>query len=75
MRSDGWSGPPVSVLEIAGELYVLDGHHRVVAARHARIDVHYRLILIDELAGYGYSSKEEVVKAYAEAGVNRLNLR
>ena len=72
---DGWIGAAIAVVRIGSEMYILDGHHRTVAARHAKIDVSYRLVEIDELSSFGYSSLEQVVHAHAEAGVNRLNLR
>uniref|UniRef100_UPI000A06B8B6 ParB N-terminal domain-containing protein n=1 Tax=Saccharomonospora cyanea TaxID=40989 RepID=UPI000A06B8B6 len=44
MKQNGWQGDPVSVAKIGDDLYVLDGHHRVAAAKRVRIDVPYRLL-------------------------------
>lgn len=72
MMEIGWGGPPIAVVEHAGEKYILDGHHRVYAARKAGILVHYR---IAELSEFGYNSIDEVVISHAESGVNRIRLR
>ena len=74
MRAEGWIGPIV-VLEHAGEKYILDGHHRCWAARHAIIDVKHRTIDPGDVDRFGYSTVQEVVIAHAEAGPNRIRLR
>ncbi|HEX4793255.1 MAG TPA: ParB N-terminal domain-containing protein [Humisphaera sp.] len=68
----GWKGPPIAVVEHAGEKYILNGHHRTYAARKAGINVPYR---IAELSEFGYNSIEEVLIAHAESGVNRIRFR
>ncbi len=40
-RAKGWTGDPVAVFESKGYRYILDGHHRVAAARAAQIPVQY----------------------------------
>jgi ParB-like chromosome segregation protein Spo0J len=71
----GWKGPPIAVIEYAGEKYILDGHHRTYAARKAGIAVHYRVAELSELSAFGYNLIEEVLIAHAESGVNRIRLR
>jgi hypothetical protein len=71
-----WLGRcPIAVIGIGQERYILDVHHRVAAARRANAEVEYREISIDELPLFGDKSTDQVVAAYAEAGVNRLDLR
>jgi ParB-like chromosome segregation protein Spo0J len=75
MMRDGWVGPPISVVECGGDLYVLNGHHRTYAARIAGLSVRYRAVDADELSDFGYRSVEQVVEAHVEAGPNRIRLR
>jgi len=72
LRQEGWRGAPISAFEYEGRLYILDGHHRVIAARRAGIGVPYRLVAEDALAQFGYNSSNEVLIAYAEAPPHRL---
>lgn len=39
MRANGWQGDPIKVVEVNGQRIVVDGHHRLAAARQAGIDV------------------------------------
>jgi len=64
MRSVGWDGPPINVVVIAGQMYILDGHHRTHAARLADILVRYRTIPIESLPAFGYDSADEVISAW-----------
>ncbi|MET7655052.1 polymorphic toxin-type HINT domain-containing protein [Streptomyces sp. NPDC005486] len=48
MSSDGWVGEPIEVLEHVNRRYVINGHHRVAAAKRAGIDVQYRALTLDE---------------------------
>ncbi|HZF50865.1 MAG TPA: ParB/RepB/Spo0J family partition protein [Polyangiaceae bacterium] len=72
MRTDGWQGDPIKVVEYNGKRYIIDGHHRVEAARRAGIDVPYEIASPAEMAGRGYKSIDEVIRAAADAGPNRL---
>ena len=72
MRTGGWKGDPIEVVEHNGKRYILDGHHRVEAARRAGIDVQYEIVGPSEMAKYRYKSIDDVVRAAAEAGPNRL---
>lgn len=72
LRTGGWVLEPVDALEIRGELYILDGHHRVAAARRAGVEVVYRLAEADDLSRFRFASVEEVRVAHAEVAPNRL---
>jgi hypothetical protein len=68
MKINGWQGAPISVFENNGTKYILDGHHRVAAARIAGIEVQYNLIQASKLSSFGYKSLDDVIWAAAEAG-------
>jgi hypothetical protein len=72
MRKGGWQGDPIEVVEHKGKRYILDGHHRVEAARRAGIDVQYEIVGPSEMAKYRYKSIDDIIRAAAEAGPNRL---
>jgi ParB-like chromosome segregation protein Spo0J len=72
MRTGGWQGEPIKVVEHNGKRYILDGHHRVEAARSAGIDVQYKIASPADMAERGYKSIDDVIRAAAEAGPNRL---
>ena len=72
MRTGGWQGGPIKVVEHNGKRYVIDGHHRVEAARRAGIDVQYEIASPSEMAMRGYKSIDDVIRAASEAGPNRL---
>ena len=44
MKANGYQGAPIKVLESNGERFILDGHHRVQAARRAGIDVPFESV-------------------------------
>lgn len=44
MKKNGWQGAPIEAIEHNGYRYIVDGHHRVAAARRAGIEVPYELI-------------------------------
>jgi len=59
LSKTGWANmPPVSLVDIDGKLYILDGHHRVAAASRAGVDVKYNLVDPSEIGSYGYKSTE-----------------
>ncbi len=68
MSRDGWVGEPIEVLEHLNRRYVINGHHRVSAAKKAGIDVQYRSLTLDEVKAYKYKSADEVVWASVEVG-------
>jgi hypothetical protein len=75
MTESGWNGPPIIAIEIRGKKYILNGHHRVHAARMVGIRVPAHVIAERDLLQYGYSSTDQVVAAHVEAGPNRIRLR
>jgi hypothetical protein len=72
MRTGGWQGAPIKVFEHKGVKYVIDGHHRVAAARQAGIDVVYESVGMDTLRSYGYGSADELIWSALEVGPNKL---
>ncbi|OAR25051.1 hypothetical protein A8W25_28725 [Streptomyces sp. ERV7] len=68
MTRDGWVGGPIEVYEHLGRRYVINGHHRLAAAKKAGIDVQYRSLTLDEVKAYKYKSADEVVWASIEVG-------
>ncbi|PKV77095.1 RHS repeat-associated core domain-containing protein [Streptomyces sp. TLI_146] len=68
MTRDGWVGEPIEVYEHLGRRYVINGHHRLAAAKKAGIDVQYRSLTLDEVKAYKYKSADEVVWASIEVG-------
>ena len=68
MRIKGWEGPPIKVFEHNGTRYVLDGHHRLAAARQAGIsEIPYELVPTSRLGDFGYQSVDELLSAASEA--------
>ncbi|MFE7838443.1 polymorphic toxin-type HINT domain-containing protein [Streptomyces sp. NPDC057474] len=68
MSQDGWVGEPIEVFEAFNRKYIINGHHRVAAAKRAGIDVQYRVISLEELKSYTYKNVDEVVWAAVEVG-------
>ncbi|MFJ8361032.1 polymorphic toxin-type HINT domain-containing protein [Streptomyces sp. NPDC093984] len=68
MSNDGWVGKPIEVFEHLNRRYIINGHHRVAAAKKAGIDVPYRSLSLDEIKAYKYRSADEVVWASVEVG-------
>ena len=74
MATVGWVGPPVLTCEHAGRSYLLDGHHRRVAARRVGLAAVPCLVLdaAEVRARFGYTDLNQVALAHAEAGPDRL---
>ena len=72
MRAGGWRGEPIKIIEHNGQRYVIDGHHRLAAARKVGIAVQYETIGPAELARRGYQSIDDVVRASSEVRPNKL---
>ena len=72
MRENGWVGNGIDVFEMNSQKYVLNGHHRVAAAKQAGIDVKYRLVPESELGNHDYRDASEVVSAAVEVGPDRI---
>jgi len=67
MKLNGWRGDPIAIFEHGGQKYILDGHHRVAAARQAGIEVPYRSILESDLPKFNYKDLADVLRAASEA--------
>ena len=74
MRAHGWnSGSKIEVVSIEGRLYIVDGHHRLAAARRAGIDVQYEIVETSSvIRPGGWSSVDEIVDAALSIGPDRL---
>jgi hypothetical protein len=60
MRQGGWQGAPVSVYEHGGRRYIVDGHHRIAAARRAGLEqVPYQVV---DLPFRGYRTLDDVLE-------------
>ena len=72
MRENGWVGDPIEVFQANGQNYIVNGHHRVAAARQAGIDVQYRVISQTELLTYYPGGVNQLVSAASEARPGRV---
>jgi hypothetical protein len=73
MRTNGWVGDPIEVFRVDDDFYIINGHHRVAAAKSIPgMEVPYRELSVDELKAYDYNGAEDVVRANAELGPDRL---
>ncbi|MDB6096172.1 MAG: Rhs family protein [Francisellaceae bacterium] len=75
MKKEGWQGSQIDVFLHNGEYYVLDGHHRVAAAKIVNIDVPINIII--DLKAYNKSWKtvEELINGSCLAGPDKLRLK
>lgn len=65
MEQHGWQGPPIVIVASEGKMYVLDGHHRVAAARMVSLKVRARGVALVDLPAFGYAGLDEVVSTAA----------
>lgn len=73
MRTNGWQGAPIDVVEIQGHRIVVDGHHRLAAARIAGIDVPYQVVDPATVIGRGqWSSIDDILRDTYSVGPDRL---
>lgn len=73
MRTNGWQGAPIDVVELNGERIVVDGHHRLAAARRAGIDVQYQVVDPSTVIGPGkYTSIDDILQSTYSVGRDRL---
>jgi hypothetical protein len=73
MRANGWQGAPIDVVELQGERIVVDGHHRLAAARRAGIDVHYQVVDPSSVIGPGkYTSVDDILRSTFSVGRDRI---
>jgi RHS repeat-associated protein len=76
MKREGFSGPPIDVVVHKGEMYVVDGHHRLAASKMAGLgEVPIRII--DDISSHpsSWKSIEEVVEDARAARPNNLRLK
>lgn len=73
MASDGWQGPPIDIVEHQGMRIIVDGHHRVAAARVAGIEVPYRSVDVDSVLVQGkWGSLDEIMRDVASVRPDRI---
>ncbi|MEW1614384.1 MULTISPECIES: ParB/RepB/Spo0J family partition protein [unclassified Streptomyces] len=72
MKENGWQGDPISVAKIGDDRYVLDGHHRVAAAKRAGIDVPYSVRSDADIRARYPGGADDITTAWAEVGPDRL---
>lgn len=75
MKANGWQGDPVPVFQRDGLNYIIDGHHRVAAARKAGVDVPVNPVQesqLSSLTGGAMKTGDDVISSASEAGPNRL---
>jgi len=73
MRTNGWQGAPIDVVELNGQRIVVDGHHRLAAARRAGIDVQHQVVDPSTVIRPGkYSSVDDILRSTYSVGRNRL---
>ncbi len=73
MRTNGWQGAPIDVVELSGQRIVVDGHHRLAAARRAGIDVQYQVVDPSTVIGPGkYTSIDDILQSTYSVGRDRL---
>ena len=73
MRTNGWQGAPIDVIELNGQRIVVDGHHRLAAARRAGIDVQYQIVDPSTVIGSGkHSSIDDILQSRYLVGRDRL---
>jgi hypothetical protein len=73
MRTNGWRGDPIRVVEQNGQRIVVDGHHRLAAAQRAGIEVPYEVVPPSSVIGPGrWSSIDDILRDAASVGPNRI---
>lgn len=73
MKKNGFGDEPLDVIVINGKKYVVDGHHRLAAAKRAGINVDINVKNPNDVfSPGGYQNEEDVVNSAASAGPNRL---
>jgi len=72
MLANGWQGDPIEAIAHQGNLYIINGHHRVAAAKRTATSVLYRIISSQDLQRYHYNSIDDVILAWIYVPGNRL---
>ncbi len=75
MRNTGWNGPPVDVVVHNGRTYIIDGHHRIAAAKMAGLD-DVPIKIIGDLKSHpsSYNSIQDVLESADTVGFDRLRI-
>ncbi|GAA5112331.1 LamG-like jellyroll fold domain-containing protein [Haloechinothrix salitolerans] len=73
MKSGQWPGGPVLVAQDKNSLYIVDGHHRVAAAKRARVHVPYSVASQERVNELYRDGMEQVVRMWAEVGPDRIH--
>jgi hypothetical protein len=74
MKAKGFDpAHPVDVVESGGDMFIVDGHHRVAAAKRAGLQ-EVPVTVVDDIASHpsSFRSVEEVVQDAATVGPDRL---
>jgi ParB-like chromosome segregation protein Spo0J len=75
-KVNGWQGPPVQVVEVNGKRYVVDGHHRLAAAKQAGIKVNYEVGDPSTVIGQGqWSSVDDIVRDANSVGPDKIRTK
>ena len=74
MRSQGYVGDAIQVIEHKGKTIIVDGHHRAAAAIRTRTPVDVEVVGPDRfpMGSGGWRSIDEVIQSSAGVGPNRL---
>lgn len=73
MRTGGWQGDPIRVVELNGPRIVVDGHHRLAAAQRVGIEVPYEVVQPSTVIGPGqWSSVDDILRDAASVGPDRI---
>jgi hypothetical protein len=76
MGGSGWQGAPIKVVVHNGQLLIVDGHHRVAAARIAGIDVPYQIVDSSSVIDPGqWSSLDDLLRDSYGVGPDRIRPR
>lgn len=76
MKAKGYSGPAIDVVMSDGKMLVVDGHHRLAAAKMAGLS-EVPINVIDDIASHPSSWRtiEEVAQDAATVGPNTLRFK
>lgn len=73
MKKEGWTGPPIRAIEHKGKLIIIDGHHRLAAAKQVGLkNVPVEVVPFEPRPG-SWQTLEELL--YDAAAVGRDKLR
>jgi hypothetical protein len=72
MSEYGWQGGPIEVAMHEGQYYLLDGHHRLAAAKRSNIKVPIKIVEDIKKHATNWNSLEELVLDSLQAGPDKL---